>query len=144
MHIPCSSDDGTFEAVLTRAMTPPEPTSPPAAKSNFGQWAPPIDVKIADNEIVVFADLPGVDEDHVMIEVLPDELILAGEREFDMDREDPEDYVRLDRPYGPFELHIPLPHPVDPNEATAKYRRGVLRIRLPFAERPYRGRRVQP
>jgi HSP20 family molecular chaperone IbpA len=52
-------------------------------------------------------------------------------REFDLDNEDPEDYLQIKRPYGPFHIEVPLPSPVDFELATAKYKRGVLKVRMP-------------
>lgn len=145
MHIPSSADNGPLNAVPVRATTPPETMSIPAApRTSGGPWNPPVDIKVLDKEIVVYADLPGIDEDELFIDILPHSMTVEGERVFDHDQEDAEDYVQLDRPYGPFQVQVDFPHAVDPNQATAKYRRGVLRVRVPFADRTFRGRRVTP
>lgn len=108
------------------------------------RWMPSFDVKITDREAVVLIDLPGVDEDDLGIEVLPGSILVRGERPFDHDQEDAEEYTSLGRPYGPFLVQTDLSCDVDPNRATAKYRRGVLRVRVPIARQPFEGRSVHP
>lgn len=145
MHIPVPGDKSDLELVLVRALnSEPEVKNHRSPRVCFGPWSPAVDVQVVDKEAVVYIDLPGMDEDELRIDVLPDELTLSGERGFDHDLEDAEEFVRLDRQYGPFEARVELPIPVDPNRATARYRRGVLKIRLPFADVPYRGRRLNP
>jgi len=92
----------------------------------------------------VLIDLPGLDEDAIEIRLDGDLLIVAGEREFDHDYDDAEDFTRLDRPFGPFQCRIPLVHGADLDRATAKYKRGVLKVRLPrTAETTRRGVRIE-
>lgn len=107
-------------------------------------WIPLFDIRLTEREVAVLIDLPGIDEDELGIDILPDSFQVRGERAFDHDQEDAEDYVSLGRPYGPFLVNSPFPKPVDPNGATAKYRRGVLRLKAPLATGPYSGRQVQP
>lgn len=91
----------------------------------------PIDIKVDDSEVVVLADLPGIDEDEIDIQMVGDVLSISGERSFDHDKEDAEEYVRLERPYGPFERHVRLPSGLNACGITAKYKRGVLKVRVP-------------
>lgn len=91
----------------------------------------PIDVKEDASEYVVYADIPGVDEDEIDIRLVGDILTISGERSFDHDNEDAEDYVRLERPYGPFERSLNIPAGLNSNGMTAKYKRGVLKVRVP-------------
>src|SRR6476646_3563573 len=56
----------------------------------------PIDIKVDDSEVVVLADLPGIDEDEIDIQMVGDVLSISGERSFDHDKEDAEEYVRLE------------------------------------------------
>lgn len=125
-------------------MTPPDLTPVASSRTGARPWQPQFDLKSDGREVAVFVDLPGIDEDQLAIEIQPNELVIEGERPFDHDDEDAEEFLQLGRPYGSFVLRIDLPDPVDPNQATAKYRRGVLRLRLPIADRPFRGRRVHP
>lgn len=99
-------------------------------------WQPLIDVRDNPIEFVLFADIPGVDEDDIHVEVQERKIVIRGEREFDHDSEDAEEFVRLERLYGPFERVVDLPRDLDLNRVTAKYRRGVLKIRVPRAGSP--------
>ncbi|HEY0867926.1 MAG TPA: Hsp20/alpha crystallin family protein [Fimbriimonas sp.] len=94
-------------------------------------YQPPVDVKETHREVVVFADIPGMDEDDIDIAVEGEALIITGCREFDLDSEDPEEFLRIERPYGGFRCMVPLPCAIDFDLATARYKRGVLKVRLP-------------
>lgn len=94
-------------------------------------WRPPVDVKDAAGEFVVFADIPGVDEDEISLNFSEGVLRISAIREFDHDGEDAEEFPRIERPYGRFSCCIDLGQSADFDHATAKYRRGVLKVRLP-------------
>ena len=94
-------------------------------------WSPTYDLRVGERDVVAFIDIPGVEEDDLQIEIRSAVLIVEGDRSFDHDLEDAEEYTRLGRAYGPFRVEVLLPEPVNPEEATAKYRRGVLRVRIP-------------
>lgn len=113
--------------VLEQAIQPQEPP-------NWGRkkpYQPPTDVKETHREVVVFADIPGMDEDDIDISIDGGALVVSGTRDFDLDSEDPEEFVRIERPYGTFRCIVPLPAPIDFELATARYKRGVLKVRLP-------------
>ncbi|MFI5386328.1 MAG: Hsp20/alpha crystallin family protein [Fimbriimonadales bacterium] len=95
-------------------------------------WEALFDVKETPKEITVLIDLPGVDEDEIDIDVKNDSLQVTAGREFDHDTEDAEEYTKLGRPYGVFGCSISLPKNADPDGMTAKYKRGVLKVRIPF------------
>lgn len=92
---------------------------------------PPVDVKETSLEFVVYVDLPGIDEDELEITMDDGTLAIRAVREFDHDGEDAEEYTRIERPYGRFECCVPLSTLADLDRATAKYKRGVLKVRLP-------------
>lgn len=94
-------------------------------------WEPFYDVKETPTETTIFVDLPGVDEDEISIEEITGSIEVSVRREFDHDTEDAEEYTRLGRPYGAFVCRVPLSPKADAEEMTAKYRRGVLKIRVP-------------
>ena len=92
---------------------------------------PPTDIKETPVEYVAYIDLPGIDEDEIRFIWKPDLLVIAGIRDFDHDREDAEEFTQLQRSFGSFECRIPLNKTIDIDRASAKYRRGVLKIRMP-------------
>jgi HSP20 family molecular chaperone IbpA len=94
-------------------------------------WEPAYDVLGNAAEMVVIIDLPGVDEDEIVIEAKGDALKIRASREFDHDSEDAEDYARIGRLYGVFVCSVPLHDNANPHGMTAKYKRGVLKVRVP-------------
>jgi HSP20 family protein len=93
-------------------------------------WAPLVEVFERGNNLVVRADLPGLNRDDVDVEVDNDALIIRGERHNDFEDEQ-EGYYRSERSYGSFYRAIPLPEGVDPNACNATFRDGVLEVTLP-------------
>jgi len=90
-------------------------------------WAPEIETFRRGDELVVRADLPGMNKENVNIEVDDDALIISGERE-DEQREERDDYYRSERSYGRFYRAVPLPDGVDPSSVNARFKDGVLEI----------------
>jgi HSP20 family protein len=95
-----------------------------------GTWKPSFDLRITPSEVAVFVDLPGVDEDDIRIRVQDAVLLIAGERKFDHDKEDAEEFAALGRPYGAYSLEVGLPGGVVADELKARYKRGVLKVQI--------------
>lgn len=106
-------------------------------------WEPNVDVVQEGNELVVRADLPGLNPDEVCLEISDDAITLSGERQ--QEREEDEGGVyRIERTYGAFYRVIPLPEGAMPDRATATFRDGVLEVRMPAPpEQVSRGRRLE-
>ncbi len=101
-------------------------------------WKPRCDVSETDNEILVVADLGGVDVERVDIKAMGNSLVLRGVRKepaADIKRV----YHLMEISYGPFERVLELPAAVDAERAEAVYDEGFLRIRLPKVRRISRG-----
>ena len=96
-----------------------------------GEFVVPVDVKEDSSGVTIFADLPGVDEDEIHIDLEANILMISGDRDFDHDNEDPDEYLILERAYGPVKRAINIPGILDKAGMTAKYKRGVLKIRIP-------------
>lgn len=96
-------------------------------------WAPFVDVYETKDELVVSAELPGINEKEIQVTMTGDLLTIKGERSQEREMKD-ENYHRLERFYGKFERNIPIPVPVQSNKIKATYRNGVLEIHLPKAE----------
>ena len=96
-------------------------------------WTPNVDVIETQNEIVVKADLPGVEEKDIDIKLENGTLTLKGERKFE--KEDKEKgYHRIERGYGSFVRCFSVPSSVDPEKVNASYKAGVLSVTLPKKE----------
>ena len=98
-----------------------------------GSWAPAVDIYEQDGNIVMKAELPGVDPKAVDIRLENNTLTLRGERK--LDKEVKEDsYHRVERAYGAFSRSFTLPTVVDQGSIKAEYRDGVLKLTLPKRE----------
>ena len=93
-------------------------------------WSPAVDIVETDNEIVVTADVPGIDPKEVDIQVQNGTVTLKGERKFESDVKE-DNYRRVERVYGSFVRSFSLPLTVDSDKVEAEYRNGVLELRLP-------------
>jgi len=97
------------------------------------RWCPAVDVSEDAKEILVSADLPGVDPKEVEITVKENILTLSGERK-DEQEEKGESYHRVERTTGAFSRSFVLPSTVDETKVSAEYKDGVLRVHLPKRE----------
>jgi len=105
-------------------------------------FAPSVDVIEKENEIVVKADLPGIDKKDIKIKVEPDAVVISGEVKKEK-KEKEENYYIEERVYGSFYRAIPLPSEVDPEKAQAKFENGVLEIVLPKVETGKKAREIK-
>lgn len=108
-----------------------------------GRWFPETDVVVKDKEVVVSAELPGLNQDDLDIRVSGNALTIRGEKKSETRNEEGEN-VLVERSYGSFERRIPLPAAVRDDQAEASYKNGVLTIRLPRREESTNGRRRIP
>jgi len=104
-------------------------------------WAPVVDIAETQNEVVLRAELPGLKQDDIDIELTGDTLTLRGERKFE-NEERKDNFVRVERSYGRFQRSFTLGVPVQNDQVSATYRDGVLEIHLPKSEQT-RPRKVQ-
>jgi HSP20 family protein len=92
--------------------------------------APDVDIRENDKEIVLEAELPGIDEKDVNVLVRDGVLSLKGEKKFERD-EKKDTYHLTERSYGAFERMFRLPDSVDQDKIKANFEKGVLRIVVP-------------
>jgi HSP20 family protein len=96
-------------------------------------WAPAIEVREQDGNLVVSAELPGLDEEDVRVEINNGTLVIQGERQ--QEREEEGGGIRrTEIRYGQFYRAIPLPDGIDPEQARAEFDNGVLRITIPLPQ----------
>jgi HSP20 family protein len=95
-----------------------------------GTWAPAVDIYEQGGNIVLKAELPGIDAKEVDIRIENNTLTLRGERKFDNDIKR-ENYHRIERAYGSFTRSFTLPSVIDQEKIQAEYKEGVLRVVLP-------------
>lgn len=109
----------------------------PAAEGSggtFRRWIPAMDLVETDDHFVLRADLPGLGEEDVSIELEDNVLTVSGERKTEHeDRR--EGYHRVERSSGRFSRALTLPEGVDAEAIQASFDRGVLEVRVPKPEK---------
>ena len=111
------------------------------ANGALRRWVPPMDLFEEDAQYVLRADLPGVDDADVSVELDDGRLTISGERKSERDQRG-EGYHRIERASGSFSRSLRLPDGVDPDAVTASFENGVLEVRVPKPEQ-HRPRRVE-
>jgi HSP20 family protein len=96
-------------------------------------WVPPIEVAMQDGNFVVSAELPGVQDEDITVQVTDDAVVIQGERQ-EQRQENDRGVRRSEIRYGQFYRAIPLPDGADADQAQAEFNNGVLRITVPVAE----------
>lgn len=105
------------------------------------RWSPAMDLVEGDDHFVLRADLPGLSEGDVDIEVRDNVLRVSGERKAEHERAE-RGWHRVERSFGRFSRTLSLPEGIDPDAISASFDRGVLEIRVPKPEER-KPRRVQ-
>ena len=95
-----------------------------------GAWAPALDVRQTNKDIVVTMDIPAVNPKEVTISIVDDKLTIRGERKKEEQVRE-ENMYRSERIYGSFQRTIQLPSEVMADRAKASYKDGVLKITVP-------------
>lgn len=102
-------------------------------QSALRRWIPAMDLVETDNEFVLRADLPGMTEQDVNIELEDNVLTVSGERKAEHE-ERKEGYYRVERASGRFSRSLTLPEGVDAGGIHATFDKGVLEVRIPKPE----------
>lgn len=97
------------------------------------RWVPAMDLIEADDHFVLRADLPGLREEDVSIEVDDGVLTVSGERRAEHEQKE-KGWFRVERAFGRFSRSVTLPEGVDPDAVSAEFDRGVLTVRVPKPE----------
>lgn len=96
-------------------------------------WSPFVDVYEDSHAIVIKADLPGLSQEEIDIELTDDTLTIRGERKF-VDEPNREKYIRVERQYGSFQRSFTIGIPIEHHQVRATYKNGVLELTLPKSE----------
>lgn len=106
-----------------------------------GAWNPSVDIYENKDQIVLEAELPGMNRGDFELTVENNVITLRGERNFEK-KDDTDNYHRVERSYGSFTRSFTLPQTVSAEGATAEYTNGVLRVTLPKREET-KARRIE-
>ncbi len=104
-----------------------------SGQAELASWAPAVDIYETENELVVKADLPEMQEKDIDVRVENHTLTIRGERKFSNEVQE-DNYLRVERAYGTFTRTFSLPNTVNTEAIKAEYRNGVLSVRMPKRE----------
>jgi HSP20 family protein len=106
-------------------------------RSNDGNattmWSPAADIFETQDAMVLKLEVPGVDRNHIDLQIENNVLTVRGERKFEQEAKS-DNYHRVERSYGTFSRSFALPVIVDQEKVRADYKDGVLKISLPKKE----------
>src|SRR5437588_10512324 len=100
-----------------------------SGQADLATWAPAVDIYETESELVVKADLPDLEEKDIDVRIENNSLTIRGERKFEKDVNE-DNYLRVERAYGPFTRSFSLPNTVSSESVRAEYRNGVLSLHM--------------
>lgn len=108
-------------------------------RNGGGVFAPPIELIRKDSELILRADVPGIAKDAIEVTIHDEAITLSGKRATEEDNTEGETRYN-ERTWSEFSRTVRLPVPVEPGEARAELKDGVLEIRIPIASeaKPHR------
>jgi HSP20 family protein len=109
-----------FEDAFSRMLSEPSSNRP---------WSPAVDIYETENELVLKADLPEVNQKDIDVRVENQTLTIAGTRNFEKS-EDKKGFHRIERSYGNFVRSFAIPNTFDTESIKAEYHNGVLSVTL--------------
>ena len=98
-----------------------------------GEWLPSVDVSETKNDLVVKAELPGMDPKDIDISLSDGLLTIRGEKKQEKEEKE-ENYHFIERSYGSFTRSVQLPREVKRENISASYKNGILKVVLPKSE----------
>jgi HSP20 family protein len=123
-------EPGTVQNEVNRLFNSFFDTPTPTHRVAARRWVPAIDVVETETDFVLKADLPGLSEDDVAIELDDNVLTISGERSSGRE-ERKAGYYRVERSSGSFRRALALPEGVDPESVRATFDKGVLEVTVP-------------
>ena len=96
-------------------------------------WSPDVDVHETDSEVVVKAEIPGMEQKDINVTIKDNVLTLKGEKMQEKEKKET-NYHRIERTYGSFSRSFTLPTMVVSDKAAAQYKNGILTVTLPKSE----------
>jgi HSP20 family protein len=121
---------GTLQTEMNRLFNTFFDTPNPANGPSLRRWVPAMDLVETDKDFVLKADLPGMSDSDVKIELEDNVLTISGERKAEHE-ERQAGYYRVERSFGSFRRSLTLPDGVDPDSVKATFHNGVLEVTVP-------------
>ena len=107
------------------------------AKSSLETPLPKVDILDRDTEVIVRAEMPGVDKKDVDVSVTENSISISGKTRHE-EKVEEGDYIRSEISSGSFSRTLPLPSQVDANAAKASFKDGLLELTLPKVQKVQR------
>jgi HSP20 family protein len=123
----------TLQNEMNRLFNTVFDTPAPAGNGGMRRWMPAMDLVESGDHFVLRADLPGLSEEDVNIEVEDRVLTISGERKAEHEV-NKDGYHRIERAFGAFSRSLTLPEGIDAEAVQASFDRGVLEVRIPKPE----------
>jgi len=101
-----------------------------SSESDLTTWAPAVDIQETENELMLKADLPGIEEKDIDVRIENNTLTIRGERKFEKQVNE-DNYLRVERSYGSFSRSFSLPNTINTEAINAEYKNGVLTVQMP-------------
>ena len=111
--------------------------------TSTGEWTPAVDLCEEGDCYYLVAEVAGVNQSEVALEVAGRELTLRGQRTFSAKGVSSENYYRMECSYGSFERSFTLPKAVEESGVEALLRDGILRVKLPQASAGTERRKIE-
>jgi HSP20 family protein len=105
----------------------------PGSGAGARRWIPAMDLVETGNHYVLRADLPGLSEGDVNVQLEGNVLTISGERKAEHEEHE-QGYYRVERAFGSFSRALTLPNGIDPDAVQAHFDRGVLEVSIPKPE----------
>jgi HSP20 family protein len=93
-------------------------------------FMPPMNISETEKDIVITADMPGVEEKDLDISIVKGELTIKGEKKKETEEKN-KNYYRMERSYGSFTRTVALPEGIDESKINAELKKGVLKLTIP-------------
>ena len=101
--------------------------------AGMGLWYPSVDMFEKDDQVVIKAELPGLEKKDINLEINNGVLTLKGERKYDNEVKEG-NFYRREMSYGKFIRSFTLPAEVDANQIKAEFQNGLLTVEVPKSE----------
>jgi HSP20 family protein len=112
------------------------------AESGPAPFAPPADILVSQDQVMVYMDVPGLRPDDIEVELEQDMLTVRGERKFPYQDTEQRVWRRIERSFGRFERALRVPAGLNPDQVRASLADGVLMLTIPQPQPP-QPKRVQ-
>jgi HSP20 family protein len=124
---------GSLQSEMNRLFNSVFDTPPVGGNGALRRWVPAMDLAETEDHFVLRADLPGLGEDDVKVELEDGTLTISGERQAEHEDKG-EGFYRVERAFGSFSRSLSLPQGIDAEGVVASFDRGVLEVRIPKPE----------